>query len=57
MENGYCSKDNIETSMNKGCRHPGDYCQDRQSCIIYFMEREKKKNSDKKTSEDVNEKE
>ena len=22
------------------CRHPGDYCQHRKSCMIQFMERE-----------------
>ena len=22
------------------CRHPGDYCQHRQSCMIQFIERE-----------------
>jgi hypothetical protein len=24
------------------CRHPGDYCQHRQSCMIQFIERENK---------------
>jgi hypothetical protein len=24
------------------CRHPGDYCQHRKSCIIQFIEREKR---------------
>jgi hypothetical protein len=24
------------------CRHPGDYCKDRSSCIIHFTGKEKK---------------
>ncbi len=29
-------------SAEAACRHPGDYCQYRQSCMIQFMERENK---------------
>jgi hypothetical protein len=29
-------------SAKAACRHPGDYCQYRQSCMIQFMERENK---------------
>ena len=38
---GYCAKDNSETDMKKGCRHPNDFCQHRTACIIHFMEKEK----------------
>ncbi|MCI5148063.1 MAG: RNA polymerase II-associated protein [Candidatus Electrothrix sp. MAN1_4] len=27
------------------CRHPGDYCQHRTSCMIQFMERENRGNN------------
>ena len=27
-------------SAAAACRHPGDYCQYRKSCMIQFMERE-----------------
>lgn len=27
-------------AANAACRHPGDYCQYRKSCMIQFMERE-----------------
>jgi|MTBAKSStandDraft_1061840.scaffolds.fasta_scaffold02408_13 hypothetical protein len=27
------------------CRHPGDYCKYRTSCIIYYLERERGKSS------------
>ncbi|MCI5141939.1 MAG: RNA polymerase II-associated protein [Candidatus Electrothrix sp. ATG1] len=30
------------------CRHPGDYCQHRKSCIIQFIELEKKREKIKK---------
>lgn len=36
------------------CRHPGDYCQHRTSCMIQFVEREnrnEKEQSVKKTKE------
>jgi len=45
---GYCAKDNSETDMQEGCKHPQDYCQHRKSCLIHFMEKERqreKKNS------------
>lgn len=28
---------------NAECRHPDDYCKYRTSCIIFFMEKEKKR--------------
>ncbi len=33
-------------SEEAGCRHPGDYCTYRTSCIIHFMGREKKSDGD-----------
>jgi hypothetical protein len=36
------------------CRHPGDYCQFRQSCMIQFMERENR--SEKAADESKTEK-
>ena len=30
-----------------GCRHPGDYCQHRKSCMIQFIERENKRKKTK----------
>uniref|UniRef100_UPI0040572F57 hypothetical protein n=1 Tax=Candidatus Electronema sp. TaxID=2698783 RepID=UPI0040572F57 len=27
-------------SADAACRHPGDYCQHRKSCMIQFVERE-----------------
>ncbi len=48
-ETGFCAKDNEYVPLEEGCRHPQDYCPHRQSCLIYFFqkekEREKKKNS------------
>ncbi len=38
---GFCAKDNSESDMSKGCRHPNDFCQHRSSCIIHFLEKEK----------------
>ncbi|MCI5133192.1 MAG: hypothetical protein D3904_17180 [Candidatus Electrothrix sp. EH2] len=39
------------------CRHPGDYCQHRKSCMIQFMERENRGNNQpaQKTEESHNE--
>ena len=36
-----CAKygEKMETEQ-AACRHPGDYCQHRKSCMIQFMERE-----------------
>ncbi|HEB70669.1 MAG TPA: RNA polymerase II-associated protein [Desulfobulbus sp.] len=34
-------KDKVD-SENAVCRHPDDYCQFRQGCIIRFMEKERK---------------
>jgi len=30
-------------SENAECRHPNDYCQTRTSCMICFMEKERKR--------------
>ena len=37
------------------CRHPGDYCQHRTSCMIQFIEREKRgeKNQPVKKTEEI----
>ena len=40
----YCEKDNRQTDISKGCRHPKDYCQHRQACMIHFLEQEEKRN-------------
>ncbi len=44
---GFCEKDNISVELEKGCRHPNDYCQYRQACMIHFydMENRRKKGS------------
>ncbi|MCI5123891.1 MAG: RNA polymerase II-associated protein [Candidatus Electrothrix sp. AR5] len=34
------------------CRHPGDYCQYRTSCMIQFIEREKRGERKSTTEED-----
>ncbi len=39
----FCAKDNCETDVEKGCRHPNDFCQHRTACFIYFLEKEEKK--------------
>ncbi len=40
----YCEKDNRQTDISKGCRHPNDFCQHRQACMIHFLEQEEKRN-------------
>ena len=30
------------------CRHPDDYCQFRQSCLIHFMEKENRRQAARK---------
>ncbi len=47
QERGYCQKDNIESPIEKGCRHPTDYCQFRNMCIIHFMEQERKSDNER----------
>ncbi len=42
-DKGFCTKDNMEVDIEKGCRHPKDYCQHRQACIIHFMEQERRR--------------
>ena len=43
IEKGYCQKDNSHIEIGQGCPHPKDYCKYRKSCIIHFMDLEKKK--------------
>jgi hypothetical protein len=38
-------------SEQAACRHPGDYCQHRTSCMIQFIEREKRGNTTKDGTE------
>jgi hypothetical protein len=40
----YCEKDNRQTDISKGCRHPKDFCQHRQACMIHFLEQEERRN-------------
>ena len=40
---GFCQKDNIAVDLEKGCRHPNDYCQYRQACMIHFHELEQRR--------------
>jgi len=35
-------------SEDAECRHPNDYCQTRNSCMIRFMEKERKREQDRK---------
>lgn len=35
-------------SKDPVCRHPDDYCQTRTACIIHYMEKEKKREQQKK---------
>ena len=44
----FCAKDNRQTDASKGCLHPNDYCSHRQSCLIYFMEQERKREENRK---------
>ena len=45
QEMGYCQKDNVETPLEKGCKHPTDYCQYRQACMVHFLQKEAGKRS------------
>ncbi len=49
----YCEKDNRQADISKGCRHPNDFCQHRQACLIYFLEQEEKRNSKIRTEKGV----
>lgn len=49
-------KDSMEAEEAE-CRHPNDYCQTRTSCIIVFLEKERKreeKNQREKASQEKN---
>ncbi|HID98570.1 MAG TPA: hypothetical protein EYP57_10375 [Thermodesulfobacteriaceae bacterium] len=48
----YCEKDQCQVEIDKGCRHPTDYCQFRKACIIHFMNQEKSREKRRKTLED-----
>ncbi len=48
----FCAKDNRQTDASKGCLHPNDYCSHRQSCLIYFMEQERKREEKRKQEPD-----
>lgn len=50
----FCAKDNCETDLSKGCRHPNDYCTHRKSCIIHFMEQEAKREGKHNLPDDIN---
>ncbi len=47
----YCEKDNRQTDISKGCRHPNDFCQHRQACLIHFLEQEQKRSRKVKVQE------
>jgi len=34
------------------CRHPDDYCQFRTSCIIHFMEKERRREQDRQKNKE-----
>jgi len=39
-------------SEEAACRHPGDYCQFRSSCMIQFLEKENRSNREGKDAEE-----
>ncbi len=40
-----CEKYHDKMDSEKAvCRHPGDYCQHRQACMIHFIEKDNKRN-------------
>lgn len=44
-------------SENAECRHPNDYCQTRTSCIICFIEKERKREQAREAKKKAQEKE
>jgi len=56
MEKGFCQKDNLYLNIDRGCLHPGDFCQYRTACMIHFLQKENeyevKKNKMKKNEQD-----
>ena len=44
---GFCAKDNEYVPLEKGCRHPQDYCQHRRACLIYFHQKEREREEKK----------
>ncbi len=51
-EKGFCQKDSMEWALEKGCRHPSDYCQFRQACMIHFLEKERRRGKKEEQDED-----
>jgi hypothetical protein len=35
-------KESMESEVAQ-CRHPNDYCQSRESCMVWFVEKERKR--------------
>ncbi len=52
---GFCAKDNIEADMDKGCKHPTDFCQHRSSCMIHFIEKERGRDKNRKNGDNLTE--
>jgi hypothetical protein len=49
---GYCFKDRKKIDITAGCCHPKDYCPDRTSCMVYFLEQEQKREAAQEQIED-----
>ncbi len=47
----YCEKDNRQTDISKGCRHPNDFCQHRQACMIHYLEQEARREEGKQAED------
>jgi hypothetical protein len=39
----FCLKYQETQALEEGCKHPNDYCPHRQSCLIHFYSKEKKR--------------
>ncbi len=52
-DKGYCQKDGREVPLREGCRHPTDYCQFRQACMIHFLEQERRREGAREGHEDT----
>ncbi len=53
MDSGYCQKDAKEVPLDRGCRHPKDYCQFRQACMIHFLQKEREQKLRDRPNEDT----
>lgn len=40
-------------SEHAACRHPGDYCRHRVSCMIHFIEKENSKSRNEESADDI----